>query len=99
MISQQQENSGRNYKDHIFCDQQSDHHSKAYKKQHKAYQLFQFSCTFSLVCYSLCKTLFKNETIYFSGSLTGSSLPFPDVKAVKRSTKSGTMSRTLVRPS
>ena len=62
MIPQQQENSGRNYKNHIFRDQQSDHHSKTYKKQHKANQLFQFSCTFSfsLVCYSLCGYTLRN---------------------------------------
>ena len=58
MISQQQENSGWNYKDHIFCNQQTDHHPKTYKKKHKANELFQFSCTFSfsLVCYSLCRS-------------------------------------------
>ena len=62
MIPQQQENSGRNYKNHIFRDQQSDHHSKTYKKQHEANQLFQFSCTFSfsLVCYSLCRYILRN---------------------------------------
>ena len=47
------------------------------------------SAPFSSVCYSLCKN-------YFSDSPTDSSSSFPEVK---RSTKSGTISRILVRPS
>ena len=46
MISQQQENSGRNHQNHIFCDQHPDYHPNPYEKQHKAEQLFQFFCTF-----------------------------------------------------
>ena len=36
MISQQQENSGRNHQNHIFCDQHPDYHPNPYEKQHKA---------------------------------------------------------------
>lgn len=109
MISTQQAKAGGDDNDHILCDQHADHHSDSDAKQHQSQKSSHIRPPFLEVILLYVERTFTNTEsplvrlrgmipLSYSAVSLSEEVSFPKPEE-KRSTKSGTISRTFVSPS